>query len=292
MKTFCLLITVLFGVNVYSQNLLTIGEVFDYDIGDEFHYRDWSEPLEADFEYNYQKVKIIDKVKYDMDSVVYNQIVTNYKLPFGYDFNPEDLYITNIDTQNIQFAHLDSSLSHYDYLYKMDTTKSEDLMEIYLKDTVFQSVDYLCGKWINGIEYLISWGEYDHFTRYYGEGLGLVYSSLHYAEDGKGYLLREMNYYKKGQEVCGNAYIPLSIQNIETNFKIYPNPVQNELIIQLNTKGEKIECNLFDIIGKNVKSWKLYSANNFFDVSDLKVGSYILILKTNEFVISEMIIKQ
>lgn len=59
---------------------------------------------------------------------------------------------------------------------------------------------------------------------------------------------------------------------------LYPNPSSNTLTIELNKTGKTI-FSLFDINGKQVSVQTLYQQKNTIDVSHLKDGIYIAILK-------------
>ena len=78
----------------------------------------------------------------------------------------------------------------------------------------------------------------------------------------------------------------LSLQKV----KIYPNPVQNELFIELEN-GQITEINILDLSGKVVFSMSKHNAKSI-DVSNLKQGIYILRLYTETGVSTKRFVKQ
>jgi len=69
--------------------------------------------------------------------------------------------------------------------------------------------------------------------------------------------------------------IPLSTANFELeNVKIVPNPAINNSVTITSSFNEDIEVVVFDMLGKQISSQKLY--NNKLDVSVLKSGMYLL----------------
>ncbi|MFO7657133.1 MAG: T9SS type A sorting domain-containing protein [Bacteroidales bacterium] len=281
MKKYLLIILSFISFVSFSQEIMTIREVFNYDIGDEFHFKISIFP---GFDYPYpdfQKIEIIDKKNYEiMDSMLYRQVFTEYK--FSYYKEPYEYYISRIDTQEIYFIKLDSSIREYDPLYNADTNKNEDTWEIFLKDTIFQDVNFQCGKVINGIEFYNSHGEFDHFIRYYGNGLGLVFSSSHNNWDGLFYYNRELIYYKKGQQHCGSVNLPTILMNYFNNsISIYPNPTHNKFLIQCDNNSDNFNINIYNLLGMLVKSVPAYPVNTWIDISKLSKGYYLLRLSNN-----------
>ena len=59
---------------------------------------------------------------------------------------------------------------------------------------------------------------------------------------------------------------------MEDSFTIYPNPADNFVILQNAKVGEKLD--LFDVVGKKVKSFQVESESQQLDVSELKTGVY------------------
>lgn len=58
----------------------------------------------------------------------------------------------------------------------------------------------------------------------------------------------------------------------DNSFKIYPNPADNFIVIKNAKVGDKI--NLFDVLGKKLKSFNVKSERQQLDISELKSGLY------------------
>lgn len=76
--------------------------------------------------------------------------------------------------------------------------------------------------------------------------------------------------------------IPLSISESSTNDNLdfYPNPASNDINIVLPIY-QNGEIQIFDLMGRNVLSKKLYKSGNI-DVSNISNGTYILSLRLND----------
>lgn len=59
---------------------------------------------------------------------------------------------------------------------------------------------------------------------------------------------------------------------MEDSFTIYPNPADNFVILQNAKVGDKLD--LFDVVGKKVKSFDVESESQQLDISELKTGVY------------------
>lgn len=86
--------------------------------------------------------------------------------------------------------------------------------------------------------------------------------------------------------------LTLGIDLIDQNsiITLYPNPVQNELFIEINDL-EIIEISILDYSGKIVKTFSNSDTKNII-VSDLKQGIYILKVSTKKGVSTNIFIKQ
>ena len=58
----------------------------------------------------------------------------------------------------------------------------------------------------------------------------------------------------------------------DADFSIYPNPVKDHIIISNASINDTVE--LFNVVGKHVKSIRIQSQNEKIDVSTLKSGVY------------------
>lgn len=72
----------------------------------------------------------------------------------------------------------------------------------------------------------------------------------------------------------GNYVNTLSIDDFadDNSFNIYPNPADNFVVLQNAKVGDKLD--LFDVVGKKVKSFQVESESQQLDISELKTGVY------------------
>ena len=72
----------------------------------------------------------------------------------------------------------------------------------------------------------------------------------------------------------GNYINTLSIDDFadDNSFNIYPNPADNYIVLQNAKVGDKVD--LFDVVGKKVKSFNVESEIQQMDISELKTGVY------------------
>lgn len=109
-------IVLLMFVNCSAQDLLTLREVFDYNIGDVFQYVDDAYP-----QYNKETIKILSKsYSIDEDTLVYIASSQLY-----YTLPEIDSLISEIDTIQFIYTNLDSSIFEYNPEYKYDSLIKE-----------------------------------------------------------------------------------------------------------------------------------------------------------------------
>ena len=84
-------------------------------------------------------------------------------------------------------------------------------------------------------------------------------------------------------DVCGDPP-PLFVENISFVKKVYPNPTDNEFIVELkdNSKVEKVE--FVDFSGKVIKPNKVVKTQNrlYINVSNIIEGIYLLNITTDK----------
>ena len=83
----------------------------------------------------------------------------------------------------------------------------------------------------------------------------------------------------------------LSINNNSlTNLRVFPNPAtSNKIEILYN---DKIQLEIFDILGKKIKSYSLTSNRKIIDISSLKKGIYLLKLNSESVTVTKKLIRQ
>ena len=83
-----------------------------------------------------------------------------------------------------------------------------------------------------------------------------------------------------------------SIEELTSSLRIYPNPVNDELIIEAEVEID--EVSIFDIYGRiqNLSNSATQQLGNSIDVSGLNSGVYFVVIKTNENIVTKRFMKK
>lgn len=256
-----------------AQPILKIGEVFDFELGDEFHIKSnlQNQPPNA------SRLKVIDKYFSDGNDTVFYKIARDkYSSTYYSEPEPHLEYSFTKDTVLDFYTGLDSSIfTYYSNLHYDSIVKHYDTHFSY--DSILEySTDY-CNSLING--FTCGQGDFEP-SRYaygFGEGIGITYE---FFEDGTSggnpSKDKSLFYYKKQSGECGIPDKTTSIEESQLidNIKIFPNPVQDILNIEL-TDNEHVIVRLFDSNGK-LQIEKLMDNSDNINVSRLTKGMYFL----------------
>ena len=272
-----------------AQPILKIGEVFDFEIDDEFHIKSnlQNQPPNA------SRLKVIEKYFSDGSDTVFYEIVRDrYSSTYYSEPEPHLEYSFTKDTVLNFYTNLDSSIyTYYSYLHYDSILKDYDTHFTY--DSVVEySTDY-CDTLING--FICGLGDFEPNRHSYkfGKGLGVIYEF--YAEGmsaGTPSKDKSLFYYKKKYGECGTPDNTTSIEEnyLIDNIKIYPNPVDDFLKIELAENGQMI-LRLFDSNGK-LQVVKAIENSANIDVSRLVQGIYLLNFQLENGQINRKIIIQ
>lgn len=248
---------------IYAQNFMTIGEVFDFEIGDEFQIegRGENQPPNAD------RINIIAKYySVDSNTVFYVRFHDSY---YVYIENYEAHYHFWTETDTVSYTNLDTCITHSNFWVSYDTSMIN-------YDTInSNSVDY-CDSLLNGFLYEINSFEPVYYSDVYGKGLGRVKD---YYDNPAEYTMFDnvLFYYKKNGVDCGipdSTTVSVPENNLTNSFNIFPIPTSDFLRIE-NKKNLEIESIIItNINGQIIKQFD--SSINQLNVSDLTSGIYFL----------------
>ena len=273
-----LILTSSFIFTLNAQNLMTIREVFDFQIGDEYQYSTTGTNVPT----NADRVSIIGK----------------YYSPG----NDSLFYIRYHDS--FYSVWNGSPPLEYHFWTKTDTAVCSNLdLSIASFDTGFQTNQYiryssqLCDSLINGYGYSIGpMGEArDSISHEYGKGLGSTNSYFESAQ-GNYYLADKLFYYKKGGITCGSPNLTnvgidvLPVQKSE--FSIFPNPAQSIVYLKNESQNDQFQCKLIDPIGKSIMSLHLNGKINGINMGHLKQGIYLLQINSDNRLTTIKVIKE
>jgi hypothetical protein len=261
---------------------LTIGQVFDFEEGDEMHIYEHSMSwLQENFRY-YEIHRVLDR-QWMNDSV----ILYTMERCFRRDYILGDTLVTGHDTLDL-FVNIhsyedpgmdllpetpvfdDSGFGEY-YMYSQGNAPVPDRTS----KTFFGGFFY--DPWEDCIMLMI---DYD-FSKYYIEGLGGPY--WNYGSFGSENL-REVVYFKKGDEEWGEPYNCDSLLITGTtesvgvpSFTIAPNPMEETTRILINSQGgSRISFQLMDSMGAVIREGQIEGDGTLFPRKGLASGIYFL----------------
>ena len=280
--------------------LLTPRKIYNFNIGDEFHYKEASGNL-PDI-YNISRViKVIGKyTSANTDTIRYNLSDYSETETQHYDFsNPQTpTYFSTYSsaTTNYIRPYIVSDSIIYPVIHRLSKNQiSNDLQAISLRLDASQN-----GRLTQVIDSFPVNDGSNCWTRPTDAG---IYSEL---LEGAAYLYHDRGsfipnnerlvYYKKGSETWGE---PLTLSTYtpskNTNLSLYPNPLKQGEQLHIQTSNFKVQrLAVYNTTGNKVlESASTADAIESLDVSQLQPGLYIiqLVNSNNEFTSSKFIIK-
>lgn len=232
---------------------MTVGDVFDYQIGDEFHRE-----AGPDAPPNAERLKVVDKYYSDNNDTLFYCFHD-----FSYTSTPIDAetleYDFTDDTITRAYPHPDSSIVIYD--------------TVFMHDTIYDFHD--CGRITNGYNYQIGDFEPVQYVAEYGFGLGLCYKYENQGGNDPG-LSTTLFYYKKGSETCGTPDLTTNISAFESpdHISVYPNPAKSRIWVKSNLVMKKIK--LYNTLAQAVITRIPNTKHANINLSHLKKGNYYL----------------
>lgn len=267
-----LLSTFIFGLKVQAQRILTIGEVYDFDIGDEFHYENhafgypppsgtnkiitnkWLDPL-------------FYTVRYEVKSIHYK--------PFWVGLSTLEYNVWST-TDTVVYTHLnDSCFTFFQFSFPVDY--------FYYYDSA--------NTWVCGWQYSPNpMFEPNYYWSIFGEGIGKVdygeASTSNQEVDGQWLV-----YYSKTNKTWGKPReVPTSIQDvIVEHIKVFPNPFMD--YINVSVAQESGIIRIYNLMGKVVLNVPILSKVNEIDMTKLPRGIYIIKIESDSEMFCKKIIK-
>jgi hypothetical protein len=272
----------------YSQDLMTIGEVFDFNIGDKFHYRLPPESVPPAID----RITITGKsYSTDGDTVFYVRYHDSYWTEVDWDtFPPQLLYHFYTETDTVSYTDLDSLISFYDTGFQCDTMYFE------CDSSIYNSTEY-CNRLING--YYVAENEFEPeiYQKEYGRGIGWVWNYYYSSSSlppGVQWDSRLFYFQKDGID-CGTPdTMTVSTPELESGLdliSIYPNPAHDFIYISIPLKIGEITFTLTDLSGREILRESLNSrSNNKIQISSYHPGIYLGIVENGSGIYIEKLI--
>jgi len=277
-------------IEVQSQSLMTVGEIYDYNIGDIFISRGGGYIAPPIF------AKVIITNRYfnaGFDTIYYSYDLYRYSPPacsacvamYDTTYGISIAYTNLNDTVG---AHLGSP-PHYISMNCVDTTGYTGIwVDTIYYDSAFCNVlstkiermDNMQYDSVNSCYYYFEplWG-YDE----YGKGLGLKSHYYNTCSMG-GWGCEEglfLLYYKKGTDSCGTApIIPLPTNVNEskfaTSFKISPNPFSSKTVLTFFDEQKNSVITITNFLGEEVRKINFSGRQLTLEKESLKNGMYFV----------------
>ncbi|MEE4255394.1 MAG: hypothetical protein V2I47_00005, partial [Bacteroidales bacterium] len=207
---FTVVLLLVFSLVTLAQDYSTWGEIYDYEVGDEFHYK------ELHYTHDYWLFRDINKIIVGRDessggdTITYTRFVKQYTIitsgPEGYEEFYENRVVYNAN-----------SLCFADSVYYTDDYNGRKI----------SLLDYTIGQDVNSDEYV--------------DGCGLAVYRRNYWDPAPNNHSIRLLYFKKGEEEWGtpNPVVGIPILKQQRNdIQIYPNPARDNLQI---SSSENIE---------------------------------------------------
>lgn len=285
--TLIFLITLtLFSNSAKGQDTLTVGQVYDFDINDQFHY------TRSDYPPNATRITITGKYFSDMmDTVFYVRFCDKYSTYVEYWPEPHLVYYFNSYTDTINYTNLSTPICNL-----FNDWPINDTLGSWFSDTIYYSSRF-CG--VLTYEYYACSNcifEGDYYNGKLGQGVGLLeFWHMNSGNPGISYEYT-MIYYKKGTFTCGIPDLTTGITHrpVADNavFFITPNPVLSSFILHNNSQESDYQCILYDASGQQIMSADLSDETNSIDISHLRGGIYFLKIIAEDQISSIKLIKK
>jgi hypothetical protein len=266
--TITFLLTDLLWINVSGQEISTVYEIYNYEIGDVFHFNAWGSAAGSGYG-SHTNIEILNKY---------------------YSSSGDTLFYSR------QVSRVYSDLEGTEYYYYIDTSKVTNLDSLinYGNINAVYSDPALYNNRI------INYYEWSNLNSYeedkWVEGCGRAYKYWYYDILPFDFIEEEIEliYYLKGEEEWGEPFF-VKIPEINSNsstVNIYPNPAKEYLNISVsNFPLNEAEIYIYSTLGKVVNFIKEYnSQNDQINISNLPKGIYIIGIRfQNEFLIDKFI---
>lgn len=273
----CMALFVAFSLQSASQNNLTIGQVYDYNSGDQFHYYVYGAPPNATrFTITGRQASAAG------DSVQYFRHYDNYSSQLSWDPEPHLEYYFQSYDDTLLITNPDSLISSLFGGYA-----TNDTLGSWFADTTLLSAtwcDVLCYSYSACLACNF---EGHYYEGEYGAGIGLVRQLHQYpgwpATDYR-YLLR---YYKKGGTACGSPDFTTQsaatyLRSTAAEVSVFPNPATTQLHISQALPRTKTAFRIYSLAGKQLLQGSLPASEQSVDISALPAGMYFIQLSCDD----------
>ncbi len=269
-----------FTVNNPIYETFSKKDIYDYEIGDEFHTYEYyhstigTYSLSAILKVKSKKVTKTDKIKVDY---VFKKIEKLYEKDIMYKIDTTTYF--NADTA-ISYIFKNEDKLEYSKVGDFSDYKSDLVVSNYSFDEKLNKLAFV-------VNFILHYYENNEcyyeptdvgVTKYYkGIGGPFYFSSMEISTRG-------LLYYKKGDEEWGNPFkeedLTVSVHEQNSTTDAYFNPISNNLIIKSDSEIFDKIISIFDINGKLVFENDINA--NWIQLPDLKNGLYFFKIKNQQ----------
>lgn len=307
MKKYLIIIVLFLAApqQIWSQSLMTVQEVYNFDVGDIFISKGGGIYYPPDYirreitgkYYNTTGDTVFyvyDQYKYTPQGcpncpAVYDTMFgaimsyTNLNDTIGSGLGVEPFYLSQdcIDTTGYTGVWVDS-------IYFDTTYCSRQITKVYR----LENGPYLIDTCYSYFEPFFGWDDY-------GEGIGLKHHYYNTCSVGFQFCqeIYTLLYYKKGNDSCGVAPLiplPIGIDEIATDnsIQISPNPFSSQTLIKFVEQQNNSLISIRNLWGTEVKQITFTGDNFIFDRDDLPAGCYFVNVISKNKVYSGKIVIQ
>lgn len=290
MKYFVFFGLFFFGVDLSAQENPTMGEIYDFEVGDLFQYRD--QPSQGP--HGFRQRVISDKwFSTDLDTVYYESVSSSYRFP---ECEGCDELVSWGEVDTLFYTHLDSVINVEGQQPIWDenscVTNFSSLGESYLVyDLSHSCIDTV----IQIHENLILSPcpiEYDIEFRGYARSLGMVSAEFEYFDAGAINFYSRLIYFEKSGAQCGDYEEVLGVRDdlLDDIVLVYPNPSNRGMFnLKTNRAIEYEVCTSNGVL--------IHRSNNFkssiIDLSTFPSGIYFVAFfdRKGKFIGNERVVK-
>lgn len=259
-------VCIIFNLSLSSQEISTVAEIYDFEVGDIYHY------------YSDYYHSTVHKTIYEITNKYYSP--DNDTLYYIRDYQEawrsfqDSIWNYSFGTQTIYFIELNS------------------LINDGVINTIYSDPLQYNGRLINA-----NWVCEDEVVKF-AVGCGLVWDYLTICGTGEFIHDIELEYYKKGEEEWGtslNLYTDIPHANQNSEISIFPNPAKETIYIKFlsNNKVTNPTLELMTLTGNLIKTFKLNNSLSSISIGNLPAGIYLYVVKSGTNVLKEgKLIKQ
>jgi hypothetical protein len=275
-------LTLLFSAESSAQGLLTVGEVFDFSIGDKFQIsgKAGGQPPNCD------RITITGRFySVNRDTLFYLRSHDSYYTSMLFE-PPYIEYHFWTKTDTVFYTDLDSSISNFWVPYDSS---------MYTYDTIDFIAENYCDSVVNGYHYEKNAFEPDIIIKQFGKGLGGVEDYYFSASAIPNNVVWDnvLIYYQKNGISCGTpdtTAVSVAENLMEEGLTIFPNPASDRLWIRNPGNVEILKVEISDILGKTVFRQNMNAVSSGVDVMAIPEGVYVMCIKTSAAQVNSKII--